>query len=348
MTYLVKGLKKQGHDVSLFIYQPGHNHFRSTIESIGIPIYEVERNGRKGFSLLVLWKLYLRLVGGMDGIVSFLPTANVYAALAKVMVPNCRLIVSQRTSSVAVTSKVRKWISCFAYYCGSTVTTNSQTETDVLRKALPRLAGKIHTVWNGYDFDEFELERSRNIGVRKLLVVGRVAYMKNGLRLLQALDLFQRRNGWLPYVQWAGRRETSAHSYKIQMEMDQFLKKHPMVADRWAWLGEVSNVDQLYRESDALVHVSLFEGLPNVVCEAMIAGCPVIASDVCDHPILLGRGERGLLCDPLSHEAICEAIERLDSMAENDRTTMVLKAREFAEKNLGIERMVKEYEAFLT
>ena len=348
MTYLAKGLKERGHDVSIFIYQPGHDHFRFAIESVGIPIYEVKRNGSKGFSLFVLWKLYLRLLVGANGIISFLPTANVYAALAKLLMFNRRLVVSQRTSSAASTSTIRKWMSYFAYYCASTVTTNSQTEATVLRKALPRLVDKIHTVWNGYEIGEFDGRQSQNNGVRKLLVVGRVAYMKNGLRLLQALDLFQQRNGYLPCVQWAGRRELGAHSQKIQVEMDQFLIEHPKIADNWVWLGEVNDVDQLYRENDALIHVSLFEGLPNVICEAMIAGCLVIASDVCDHPILLGGGERGLLCDPLSPKSICEAIERLDRMVDKQRINMLIKAREFAEKNLAVDRMVQAYEVFLT
>ena len=51
-----------------------------------------------------------------------------------------------------------------------------------------------------------------------------------------------------------------------------------------------------------------------VICEAMLSGCFVIASSVCDHPKVIGNNERGLLCDPSSPKSICLAIEKLNIM----------------------------------
>ena len=60
--------------------------------------------------------------------------------------------------------------------------------------------------------------------------------------------------------------------------------------------GIGSNVDDIfkyYKDADALIAVSLYEGLPVVICEAMLSGCFVIASDVCDHPRLIGEELEG-------------------------------------------------------
>jgi len=48
-------------------------------------------------------------------------------------------------------------------------------------------------------------------------------------------------------------------------------------------------------EHDAFVHPSFYEGMPNVVCEALAAGLPVLVSDVCDHPLLVEKGVQGFL-----------------------------------------------------
>jgi glycosyltransferase involved in cell wall biosynthesis len=76
------------------------------------------------------------------------------------------------------------------------------------------------------------------------------------------------------------------------------------VADRIRWLGWQSkeNLPQLYREADALVHPSLYEGSPNVVLEAMASGIPTVASDTPGNRSVVRDGENGLLyslSDPL-------------------------------------------------
>lgn len=54
--------------------------------------------------------------------------------------------------------------------------------------------------------------------------------------------------------------------------------------------GVVSNVDRYLRECDIVSLLSDYEGMPNVVIEAMAAGIPVIATDVGNTAQLLGSG----------------------------------------------------------
>jgi glycosyltransferase involved in cell wall biosynthesis len=92
---------------------------------------------------------------------------------------------------------------------------------------------------------------------------------------------------------------------------------------------------------------SVYEGLPMVLCEAMLSGCFVIASSVCDHPKILGDNERGLLCDPLSPKSICKSLEKLDSMDFEKKSIITKRAREYAVKNFDINEMLDKYEALL-
>ena len=348
MAQLACGLKQRGHAVELFLYHPGAGHFRADVDAAGIPVHEVPRRGGTGFSLEVLHGLRRLLSNDdFDAIISFQPTANVYAALARLHRLDCRLIVSERSAAANTTSPIRRALAYLGNLGATAVVCNSHSHAAHVSRS-PGLGRKTHAIWNGYGMSALaDPGVSSPGGLRQLLVVGRVSAEKNGLRLMKALAAFLQRNGRVPLVQWAGRQDSNQGSRQARQQMEEFLAAHPELARNWRWLGEVSDVGRLYRQADALVLVSLYEGLPNVVCEAMLAGCPVIASDVCDNPLLLGTNERGLLCDPLSPESICDAIERLDRMSTQDRTAMAGRACRFAEENLSLDRMVSAYEQLL-
>lgn len=87
-------------------------------------------------------------------------------------------------------------------------------------------------------------------------------------------------------------------------------------------LGHVPNgpeLWQLYRNSHALLHVSLTEGLPQVLLEAMAAGLPIVATDVGGVSGALGGGTRGLLVPPGDADAAAAALDRLASDAHTRR-----------------------------
>src|SRR5262249_31401161 len=113
------------------------------------------------------------------------------------------------------------------------------------------------------------------------------------------------------------------------------------------WLGVQSDIPGLLRRHDALIHPSWYEGLPNAVCEALATGLPVLASAICDHPILVKDGERGMLFDPASPAAIAAAIARFAALNVDDRRRYARNARAFAVENLDAEQMITRYEQLL-
>lgn len=67
------------------------------------------------------------------------------------------------------------------------------------------------------------------------------------------------------------------------------------VEDKVVFAGEVSNIDQIWRECHALVLPSRAEGLPLVIVEAMMAGRPVITTDVGGNIEFLEDGVTGFV-----------------------------------------------------
>ena len=85
---------------------------------------------------------------------------------------------------------------------------------------------------------------------------------------------------------------------------------------RYHWRGEVGawQVRQQFLKTHVLVHSSIMEGGANVVSEAMVAGVPVIASDIDGNVGLLGEDYPGYY--PVKDTgALCALLQR----AETDR-----------------------------
>ena len=222
---------------------------------------------------------------------------------------------------------------------------NSFHEGDLMKK-LPGRSKKIYPIWNGYGnvHEPLDLSSTSNKkNISELIVVGRVAYPKNGLNLLKGLSMFYERNKWLPNISWIGRDENEEKSILMKNMMKDYLIQHKELSHHWKWLGLVDDVRDYYKNSDGLLHLSIYEGLPNVICEAMFNGCFVIASSVCDHPKILGEDERGYLCDPYSAVSICKSIEKLNETSPNEKVKIIKSARKFAEKEFNLDLMTKKY-----
>jgi glycosyltransferase involved in cell wall biosynthesis len=108
------------------------------------------------------------------------------------------------------------------------------------------------------------------------------------------------------------------------------------------FLGFRSDVAELLSCLDAFVLPSLYEGLPNVVLEAMACGKPVVATAVDGTPEAVKDGVTGLLVPPRDPGALAEAILRL---ARNPglRRSMGAAARQ---KVLSEHRLEGQVEAF--
>ena len=104
---------------------------------------------------------------------------------------------------------------------------------------------------------------------------------------------------------------------------------------------------ELMRRYDALVLPSMWEGVPNVVCEALASGLPVLASDVSDIPLLLQDGVNGFLFAPHKVEGIAGAIIRFGALPASGRGAMATAGRAFAETRLSLAQCTDCYERLL-
>lgn len=349
MVELACGLKHRGHVVEMFIYFPQYTFFRSRITTCDIPVHEY-RKGR-GFSWGVVKALSsLMRTGSYDVVLSYLDSPSVYAEICRFVAPAPKLVVSERNSHHADRSRLGAYVRRSFHRVADRVVVNSQSHERWLKSTFHWMQGKAAVIYNGLDIEEYACEppappRSREL---RLLSIGRVGPQKNTVNLVKACEVFYRTQGWVPRISWAGRRDTSRRGQRYWREVDELLTGCPEVKNHWRWLGERSDVPALLQDHHALIHPSVYEGLPNVVCEALAAGRPVLASHVCDHPELVVDGERGFLFDPLSPDSIANSIGKLAALTAGDWARLSRNARAYAESVLTADRMISEYETLLS
>jgi glycosyltransferase involved in cell wall biosynthesis len=338
------GLKERGHAVEMFVYYPQYAFFRRRVEDKGIRVHEY-RN-REGFSLGVLRALSaLMRSGEFDLVLSYLNNPNIYAELARPLSGGPQLVISERCShhddKSLLVSNARRVLHILADH----IVTNSQAHAEWLRKR-GWLANKVSCIYNGLDLDSLSPTQliPRRPDELRLLAIGRICPQKNLGNLIAALGLLHKRHGFIPEIGWVGKRDVDTAGALYGQQIDAMLESMPEIRKRWHWLGEQSDIARLLGQYHALIHPSLYEGLPNVVCEALAAGMPVLASNVCDHMLLVAEGKRGFLYDPLDAGSIASAIEKLMGLDTKAWSSFSRNARQYAEANLGIGGMLTAYE----
>ncbi len=79
----------------------------------------------------------------------------------------------------------------------------------------------------------------------------------------------------------------------------------------WQGLAATADVRAALQRSDALLHMSLSEGLPNVILEAMACALPVVATNVGGTGEAVRHGVEGFLVPPRDTAAAVSALHAL-------------------------------------
>jgi len=142
-------------------------------------------------------------------------------------------------------------------------------------------------------------------GELRLLSVSRLDPEKNPLLLVDVLARLRARHpGWRLTVVGSGPLEAALRRRADELGVANAIELRgyvPAGPELWA----------VYRSSHALLHVSLTEGVPQILFEAQAAGLPVVATDVGGVRAALGGGETALLVPPEDAGAAVDALERI-------------------------------------
>lgn len=343
MVNLAKGLRLRGHHIELFTYYP-NNHYISHLDKAGIPVHFHSKQSRFSVAPLIFLRTYISR-GNYDVVLAFLDTPNFYAEIARIGDGKTKLIVSERFMYLPGSLSIKQRLLQECHRLADMITVNSHHQRVRMEQQFPWMRKKIRTIYNGFDLDSFCPDNSVAKADKNLtfLAISSVSFKKNSLNLAKALCICRDKYKLNVHVNWIGTHWISGEGSRPAQQTIEYLEDMGLT-DQWDWLGERTDISQMLSCNDALIHPSYFEGLPNVVCEALACGRPVLASRVCDHPNLVQDGVSGYLFDPDSPEDIADTIITFSRLRAAERTMMGKAARIFAEKHLSLARYVDEYE----
>ena len=137
---------------------------------------------------------------------------------------------------------------------------------------------------------------------QKARFIGCVSLLDPGKGQTVLIDAFTRISGLFP-------------SYHLLFVGDgayrQVLERHvrPQISGRVHFLGFRENPWPCFRSLDCHVLASTrYEGTPQVILQAMFAGCPVVGTRTGGIPAVIEHGVTGLLADPADDRALAAAI----------------------------------------
>ena len=194
----------------------------------------------------------------------------------------------------------------------------------------------VQVIPNGVDIEFFipaHSKPARNESLLRILFVGRFQQQKN-----------------LPFLfrQVAQLAPTTFELHLVgdgpEKQRLERLARKLGIASAITWHGWLppAALPQMYQSADCLVNPSLYEGMSNVVLEAMACGLPVIASRVPGNAELVGEGETGFLFDLQEPDSLMNAIGQL----MNDRdlcARLGAAARNRVTKNFSWSNVARAY-----
>jgi glycosyltransferase involved in cell wall biosynthesis len=116
------------------------------------------------------------------------------------------------------------------------------------------------------------------------------------------------------------------------------------LSDRVHFLGKRHDVQALMRAVDAFVISSTWEGLPNVLLEAAIAGLPVVSTSVGDIPFIIQDGRWGLLVSPGDSDALARAMREMTDLLPSERAQIGKNLRATVIEQFDIRKIIDHWE----
>lgn len=202
-------------------------------------------------------------------------------------------------------------------------------------------ADRVLVIPNGIDLSRYPAPKPIDpsclgipAGRRMVVFVGRLEPQKGGRWLLESASR------WLTQLSdcdlvMIGQGSEEAMLRQLSGELG--------IADRVHWVGWRPDVPQIMAASSLLVLPSKWEGMPNVVLEAMASGLPVVASDVEGVRELLGENSAPQVVSFGDAAALADQVVRLFGdapLAAQCGNANRLRAGQY----FGIERTVAAYE----
>lgn len=329
-------LKLRGYRVTLLTYND-HNSYVELVQRCGLSSMTLKVKSSP-LSKLMAVRHYIMENGGYDCVIAYKTGPNIIGCLLRLMGMKFRLIVSERNT----TQRIRRMekILFGLYRKADYVVPNSQSQANFIAEHFPWLKQKTIVITNFTDTKHFAANYTEKGDMVKILTTARVAEQKNILRFLDAVGLLRKRGVKNVHFDWYGNVQSGEETYgeevfrKVkEMNLEDMITFHPATP----------KILEHYQQCDIFCLPSNYEGFPNVICEAMSCGKPVVCSRICDNPYIVKEGENALMFDHTNVEDMADKIMAMCEKSQEELSRWGHRSREIAEELFSMDAFVEKY-----
>ena len=333
MVGLATLLKEKGYDVTVVIYHQ-NLFYADELSSKGVPflfLTSAHNTYRRLFSVAG----YIKKTKP-DVVISYLDVPNICGCFAKLLNRNFRLIVSERNTSQQTGKKERIRFNLFRM--ADSVIPNSFSQAEYIRKNFHFLEKKVMTIPNFVDLERFKPSFHQRHDVPEIIIAATIWPSKNTLGFIDAVKILAQK-GLKFHVSWYGKNTAYIDYFNAcKNKIDE-----KGVGNYICLLEKTDKITDRYKEADYFCLPSFYEGTPNVICEAMASGMPIMCSEVCDNSRYVQEGVNGTLFNPKDAESIAHKIEKMLGASDAEYEHFCNRSREMAENKLSKERFINDY-----
>ena len=223
----------------------------------------------------------------------------------------------------------------------------STSIANTIRKVYKVEQSKIHIIFNGVNIVEYgknKLNLKKELGINSEdIIIGIVANLKkvkNHIFLLEAFSEIRKENkNVLLLIIGQGFEKDSDNTGP---EIKKFIYEKQL-NDSVLMLGYRKDVNELLRNIDIFCLSSLKEGLPMSIVEAMIAGLPVVGTNIEGIKDVIVHGETGLLVDLGDVNGLKNYLLKLIN-DKHFREKIGAKAKNIITKDFSMKNSISKYE----
>jgi len=345
LLYLLQGLDRRRFDPLLCVLAPGE--MIPEFQTIGVPIVILKRYLPRYDVLPLFGLLALTRRWRPDLIHSFMTLANFFAFITATILRVPLLVADRCVEPLtgADLNPFHHWTERLVISRSEAIVANSRSGAALAVEGKGARPENVYVIPNGISTEAFEI-RNNPPAIRRELgldpdrftigIIGSlVGKRKDHATFLRAMQSLTQRCGPQFQVVCVG----GGPKLKETRELAQQLG----LGDRTLFTGIRTDVPEILAALDLVVSSSQWEGMPNVIMEAMAAGKPVVATAVGGTPELVVPGETGLLVPPQDPEALALACQQ---MLENPARALAMgqAGRRRIENFFSIEKMVRDTE----
>ena len=271
-----------------------------------------------------------------DWVIAYQETPSLISSLVKLLGGKFKLIVSERNTTQQLTLKDK--IRFFLYRYATAVVPNSYSQENFLASRYKWMKKKLCTITNFVDLNNFSFNKHIRSEIPLIVIAASIWPPKNTLGFIDALKILASKD--VPFkVKWYGYSEANEEYFELaQAKIDQC-----KLSEYIELLPKTKDIQEVYRQSDYFCLPSFYEGVPNVISEAMSTGRPILCSNVCDNPRYVIEEVNGYLFDPNNPENMAEQILKGLSVSDQVYDQMCQESRKRAEEMLSMDTFINKY-----